>query len=151
MNSTSSWLPMCICFGIYTCIGIYIYMYVYTHTYNICAVLCLVTQSSPTVFDPMDCSPPGSSVHGDSPGKKTGSGLLCPPPGDLPNPGIEPRSPALQADSLQSEPLRKPKNTGAGSLSPLQGNLSHSSILAGTILWQAPVHGVTKSRTRLSD
>ena len=28
------------------------------------------------------------------------SGLLCPPPGDLPDPGIKPRSPALQADSL---------------------------------------------------
>ena len=39
------------------------------------------------------------------------SGLLCPPPGDLPNPGIEPRSlmsPALQADSLPSEPPGKP-------------------------------------------
>ena len=32
------------------------------------------------------------------------SGLPCPPPGDLPNLGIEPRSPALQADSLLSEP-----------------------------------------------
>jgi len=32
------------------------------------------------------------------------SGLPCPPPGDLPNPGIKPRSPALQADSLPSEP-----------------------------------------------
>ena len=32
------------------------------------------------------------------------SGLPCPPPGDLPNPGTEPRSPALQADSLPSEP-----------------------------------------------
>ena len=32
------------------------------------------------------------------------SGLPCPPPGDLPNVGIEPRSPALQADSLLSEP-----------------------------------------------
>jgi len=31
------------------------------------------------------------------------SGLPCPSPGDLPNPGIEPRSPALQADSLPSE------------------------------------------------
>ena len=31
-------------------------------------------------------------------------GLPCPPPGDLPNPGIEPVSPALQADSLTSEP-----------------------------------------------
>ena len=39
-----------------------------------CAVLCLVTQSCPTVWDPMDCSPPDSSVHGDSPGKNTGVG-----------------------------------------------------------------------------
>ena len=37
------------------------------------------------------------------------SGLPCPPPGDLPNPGIEPRSPTLQADSLLSEPPGKPK------------------------------------------
>ena len=35
------------------------------------------------------------------------SGLPCPPPGDLPNPGIEPRSPTLQADSLPSEPPGK--------------------------------------------
>ena len=37
-----------------------------------CAVLCLVAQSCPTLFDPMDCSPPGSSVYGNSPGKNTG-------------------------------------------------------------------------------
>ena len=36
------------------------------------------------------------------------SGLPCAPPGDLPNPGIEPGSPALQADSLLSESPRKP-------------------------------------------
>ena len=36
------------------------------------------------------------------------SGLPCPPPGDLPNPGIEPRSPALQADSLLTELQGKP-------------------------------------------
>ena len=41
-------------------------------------------------------------------------------PGDLPNPGIEPRSPALQAHSLPAEPPGKPKNTGVGSLSLLQ-------------------------------
>ena len=35
------------------------------------------------------------------------SGLPFPSPGDLPNPGMEPRSPALQADSLLSEPPRK--------------------------------------------
>ena len=38
------------------------------------SVLCLVTHLGPTLFDPMDCSPPGSSVHGDSPGKNTGMG-----------------------------------------------------------------------------
>ena len=37
-----------------------------------CAVLCLVAQSCPSLCDFMDCSPPGSSVHGDSPGKNTG-------------------------------------------------------------------------------
>ena len=40
--------------------------------------------------------------------KEKWSGLLCPPPGDLPNPGIEPRCPALQADSMLSEPTGKP-------------------------------------------
>ena len=48
------------------------------------------------------------------------SGLPCPSPGDILDPGIEPRSPALQADSLPSEPPGKPKNTGVGSLSLLQ-------------------------------
>ena len=48
------------------------------------------------------------------------SGLPCPLPGDLPNPGIKPRSPALQADSLPAEPQGKPKDTGVGSLSLLQ-------------------------------
>ena len=36
-------------------------------------------------------------------------GLPCPPPGDLPDTGIEPPSPTLQTDSLPSEPPRKPK------------------------------------------
>ena len=47
--------------------------------------------------------------------------LLCLPPGDLPNPGIKPIFPTLQADSLPSEPPGKPKNSGVGSLSLLQG------------------------------
>ena len=51
----------------------------------------------------MDCNLPGSSVHGDSPGNNTGVGLPFPPLGDLPNPGIEPRLPTLQVDSLPSE------------------------------------------------
>ena len=36
------------------------------------------------------------------------SGLPFPSSGDLPDPGIEPRSPTLQADALSSEPLEKP-------------------------------------------
>ena len=38
------------------------------------ACACLVSQSCPTLCDPVDCSPPGSSVHGDSPGKNIGVG-----------------------------------------------------------------------------
>ena len=48
------------------------------------------------------------------------NGEPFPSPGDLPNPGIKPRSPALQADSLPAEPQGKPKNTREGSLSLLQ-------------------------------
>ena len=49
------------------------------------------------------------------------SGQPFPSPGDLPNPGIKPRSPALQVDSLPAKPPGKPKNTGVGGLSLLQG------------------------------
>ena len=45
------------------------------------------------------------------------SGWPFPSPGNLPNPGIESRSPTLQADSLPAEPPGKPKNSGVGSLS----------------------------------
>ena len=46
-------------------------------------VLCLVTQSCPTLFDPMDCSLPSSSVHGDSPGKNTGVGCHALPSSNI--------------------------------------------------------------------
>jgi len=63
-----------------------------------------------------------SPVHGDSPGKiLEWVAMLCLSLGDLPNPDIEPKSPTLQAYSLLSEPPGKPKNTGVGSLSLLQG------------------------------
>ena len=54
--------------------------------------------------NPVDCSLPGFSVHGIlQQGYWAGQGVGWSPfpyPGDLPDPGIEPRSPALQADSL---------------------------------------------------
>ena len=56
-------------------------------------------QSCPTLCDPTDCRPPGSSVHG-IPRQEYWSGLPFPSPGDLPNPGIEPGSLAWQADAL---------------------------------------------------
>ena len=58
----------------------------------------------PDSLGPMDCSLPGSFVHGHSPGKNTGVGCPFSPPGDPPNPVIKPRSPALQADFLLTEP-----------------------------------------------
>ena len=61
-----------------------------------------------TLCDPMDCGPPCSSVLGFS-RQEYQSGLPCPPPGELPNPGIKARSPTLQADSLPSEPPGKPR------------------------------------------
>ena len=61
-----------------------------------------VAQSCPTLCHLVDGSLPGSSIQ------EYWSGLPCPPSGDLPDPGIEPRCPALQSDSLLSEPLRKP-------------------------------------------
>ena len=107
----------------------------------------------------MDCSLPGSSVHGilqarilewvavpfssgssqhrhqtqvsctadrfftvwaTREAQKYWSGLSIPSPAHLPNPGIKPRSPSLQADSLPVEPQGKPKNTGLDSKSLLQ-------------------------------
>ena len=59
-------------------------------------------------YDPMDISLPGSSAHGFSQARVLEE-VEFPSPGDLPNPGVEPSSPALQADSLQNEPPGKPK------------------------------------------
>ena len=66
-------------------------------------VCVLVSQSFLTLCNLMDCGPPDSSVHGISQAR-IWNGLLFPSPGDLPDPGIKPKSPALQADSLPSEP-----------------------------------------------
>ena len=108
-------------------------------------------------------------------------GLPFPPPGDLPNPGIELRSPTLQADSLLSEPpgpltvLLPLIRILVSTLNCVIQNKSRvvleetlfgntSAIETGTPLqypclenpmdggaWWAAVHGVAKSRTRLSD
>ena len=63
---------------------------------------CLVTKSRLILCNPMDCGPPGSSVHGILQGQNTGAGCHFPSPGDLPDPGIEPASPALQAGIIST-------------------------------------------------
>ena len=85
------------------------YMYVV-----VAFVLCLVTQSFPTLCNPMDCSLPGFSWQ------EYWSGFPPAPPGNLLHPGTEPMYPTLQVNSLPSEPPGKPMNTGVDRLSLLQ-------------------------------
>ena len=70
-----------------------------------------VTQSCPTLCDPVDiaCQAPLSMGFSR---QEYWSGLPFLSPGDLPDPGIKPGSPALQADALSSEPPGKPPRTG---------------------------------------
>ena len=67
-------------------------------------------QSHLTLGDPIDCCPPGSSVHGDSPDKNIGVGAM-PSSRDLPHPEIglmSPVAPVLQVDSLPLALPQKP-------------------------------------------
>ena len=66
----------------------------------------LVAQSCPTLCEPMD--PCQASLSMAFPRQAYWSRLPFPYPGDRPNPGIEPGSPVLKADSLPSEPPAKP-------------------------------------------
>ena len=63
----------------------------------------LVCQSCLTLCNSMDCSLPGSSVHGIFPGKNIRVSRHSLLQRNLPDPGIEPGSPAMQADSLLSD------------------------------------------------
>ena len=68
----------------------------------------LVAQLSATLFNSLDCSPPGSVGF---PRQEFWGGLPFPSPGNLLNPGIKPRSPALQAASLPLTPRDSLLNT----------------------------------------
>ena len=95
----------------------------------------------------MDCSPPGSSVHGILQARI----LECVATlssRDLPNPGIELRSPALQVHSIPSEPPGQPKNIEVGSLFLLQGIFQTQELNLGLlhcrwILYQLSYQGRT--------
>ena len=80
--------------------------------------------------------------------------MPCPPPRDLPNPRIKYRSPTLQADSLPSEPPGKPKNTGVGSLSLLQGIFPTQELNQGPLYWatrEAHTHIYQQSSSMIHD
>ena len=68
---------------------------------------CSIPKSSLTLWDPVDCSPSNASVHGISQATIL-DWMAFSPPRYLPDPGIEPRSPAWQADSLPLSYLRNP-------------------------------------------
>ena len=80
------------------------YNFLVSFCFNVC--VCLVTQLC-LLCDPVDYSPQAPLSMGILQARILNE-LPCPPPGDLPNPGIEPRSPSLQADSLLTELLGKP-------------------------------------------
>ena len=72
------------------------------------ACVCLVAQSCPTLCDPMDCSPPGSSVHGDSPGKNTGADCHALTQGIFPTQGSNWGLPHCRWMFVPFEPPGKP-------------------------------------------
>ena len=75
---------------------------IFSVIYHFC-VWVLVTQSGPTLWGPMDCSPPGSSDHGILQARIL-EWIVIP----FSRGSSWPRSPALQVDSLLSEPPGKP-------------------------------------------
>ena len=103
--------------------------------YSLCA--CAELLFSLWLFaTPADCSPCQTSLSAGILQQGYWSGLPCCPPGGLPNPGIKPVSPALQGDSLPSEPPGKSKNTGVGGLSLLQGIFLTQELNQGLLHWR---------------
>ena len=128
-------------------------------TVCVCACVCaqLLSQSCPTLCNPMDCSPPGSSVHGIS-RQEYWNGWPFPASGALPDPGIEPASlafPALPGEFFMTVPPGKSyfmethlkSHVHACSLWVEKSN--HSSGTAANILRNTTHHQQNKiSKTR---
>ena len=81
--------------------------------------LSLVTKLYPILCDPMDCSPPGSSIHR-IPQAQYCSGLPFPSSRDLPHPGIKPESPTLACRFFTTDSPGKPAEKVLGRLAKLK-------------------------------
>ena len=108
------------------------------------AVLCLATQSCLTLCDPMDCSPPGSYVHGDSPAKNTGVGSLSLLQQIVPTQGSNPGLPHCRRILyLLAEPPGKPPQSEEG------GSKSSEAVCVCVCVWwsmqQAGSRNIMKS------
>ena len=106
-----------------------------------------VAQSFPTLRNPMDCSPPGSSIHGIFPGKGTGVGCHC-----------LLRQVVLVVKNLPANAvdIRDSGSIPGSGRSPEEGNgnpLQYSCLEnpMGKGAWWAAVHGLPTSRTQLND
>ena len=97
-------------FPVLKCVHIYMYMHTYIHTYVCTNIhICVYCNKSKFMFIGYFrflCNVIKNYAYGFF-RQEYWSGLPFPSPGDLPNPGIKPTSPALQADALSSEPPGK--------------------------------------------
>ena len=84
----------------------YMHIFIYPASLGLLvSVHAKLLQSCPTLCDPMDCSPPGSSVHGDAPGKNTGVGCHVLLQGIFPTQGLNLRSLASSTSQADYLPL----------------------------------------------
>ena len=135
---------------------------------SLCAMLWLVSQSCPTLCDPMDCSLPGSSVHGDSPGENTGVDCHALLQGIFTTQGLNRgllicrwilyHLSSLVAQRVKCLPaMQETQVRFLGQEDAQEKEMAtHAGILAGKIPWMEKlgrfiVHGIAKSRTGLSD
>ena len=81
----------------------------------------------PTLWDPIDCSPPGSSVCGDFPWQEFWSGLPCPPSGDLSNPGLS----HCRWILYHLSHTREAQECWSGQLIPSPGELPNPGVIPG--------------------
>ena len=90
-----------VCVSVCVCVCVCVYIYIYMKSESEAAQLCL------TLCNSMDCRRPGSSIHGIFQTRIL-EWVAISFSRDLPDPGVEPMSPSLQADALPSEPPGKP-------------------------------------------